>query len=173
MLEWAGPLHGLRCLDVGCGGGRLLQRVLALGAGAAAGLDHSPDMVALAGERNGDAIRRGVLELQLGDAEKLPWLDAAFDVVLCGNMLFFAERPQEVLDEMHRVLRAGGRLVLATIEGPLPRLTVRQWWVYAWGHAMNVHTDEQLRAMLEGSGFAEIRVQSVNGLQLASGVRRG
>ena len=116
VLEWAGQLQGRRCLDVGCGGGRLLERVLAAGASGAAGLDHSPDMVALASGRNRDAVARRVLELELGDAETLPWPDGTFQVALCANMLFFAERPQRVLDEIFRVLRPGGRLVLATVQ---------------------------------------------------------
>ena len=50
---------------------------------------------------------------------------------------------------------------------------MRQWWVYVWGRAMHVHTDEQLSAMFEQAGFTEIRVQSVDGLQLGFGVRLG
>jgi SAM-dependent methyltransferase len=171
LLEQAGPLEGRRVLDVGCGGGRLLERVLDAGAAFAAGLDHSPDMVALAGERNRDAIERGVLQLALGDAESLPWPDGAFYVAFCANMLFFAERPQRMLGEIFRVLSPGGRLVLATVEGPLPRVTLRQWWVYVWGRAMHVHSDEQLRTMFEHAGFGGARVRSVNGLQLGFGVR--
>jgi SAM-dependent methyltransferase len=172
MLELAGPLHGKRCLDLGCGGGRLLERLLEGGATSAAGLDHSPDMLALTRERNREAVARGALDLELGDATAIPWADGAFDVALCANMLFFVDRPRQVLDELFRVLGPGGRLVIATVCGPLPRLTLRQWWVYAWGHAMHVHTDAELHAMLATAGFADVRVQSVDGLQLGRGVRR-
>ena len=171
VLEWAGPLEGEHCLDVGCGGGRLLERVLAAGAASAAGLDHSPDMLALSRARNRDAVARGVLDLELGDAATMPWPDGRFGVALCANVFFFVDRPQQVLDELFRVLAPGGRLVIATVRGPLPRYTLRQSWVYVWGVAMHVHTDEELRELYERAGFAEIRVQSIDGLQLGRGVR--
>jgi SAM-dependent methyltransferase len=171
VLEWAGPLEGERCLDVGCGGGRLLERVLAAGAARAAGLDHSPDMLALTRRRNHEAVARGVLDLELGDAAALPWPDGTFSVALCANVFFFLDRPQRVLDELFRVLAPGGRLIIATVRGPLPRYTLRQWWVYAWGAAMHVHTDEELRALYERAGFTEIRVESARGAQLSRGAR--
>jgi SAM-dependent methyltransferase len=68
VLDAAGSLEGARCLDVGCGGGRLLERVLSAGTARAAGLDHSPDMLSLSRERNREAVECGVLELELGDA---------------------------------------------------------------------------------------------------------
>jgi hypothetical protein len=55
VLDAAGPLEEARCLEVGCGGGRLLERVLSAGVAGAAGLDHSPDMLALSRE----AVERG------------------------------------------------------------------------------------------------------------------
>lgn len=171
VLDRAGPLTGERCLDVGCGGGRLLERVLAAGAGSAAGLDHSPDMLELTRTRNREAVARGVLDLRLGGAESMPWPDAAFDVVLCTNVFFFLERPQQALDEMWRILVPGGRLVVATIQGPLPRFTLRRWWVHTWGAAMHVHTDGELEALFRRAGFADVRVTSSGGAQLGRGVR--
>ena len=55
VMEHLGPLNGDRCLEIGCGGGVLLERVLAAGASSAAGLDHSPDMLALSMTRNAEA----------------------------------------------------------------------------------------------------------------------
>ena len=81
VLDWLGPLRGDRCLEVGCGPGVLLERVLAAGAKSAAGLDHSSDMLALAIERNREAIARERLHLKLGDAADIPWPDLAFDAV--------------------------------------------------------------------------------------------
>ena len=56
VMDQLRPLRGDRRLEIGCGSGVLLERVLAAGAASAAGLDHSPDMLALAMERNRHAI---------------------------------------------------------------------------------------------------------------------
>jgi ubiquinone/menaquinone biosynthesis C-methylase UbiE len=167
VLEWAGPLQGKRVLEIGCGGGRLLERVLESGAGYAAGLDHSPDMLALSMRRNRDALADEALHLKLGDAARIPWPDGSFDVVLTANVFFFIDQPNEVLAELRRVLVPGGRLVIATAPGPLPAPSLRNWWVAVWGRALTVHTDEEMRGMLDGAGFAGVEVESEDSLQIA------
>lgn len=175
-LDVAGPLEGARCLEVGCGGGRLLERVLAADAASAAGLDHSPDILALSRERNREAIERGALELRLGGAAQLPWPDGAFTVALSANTFFFFERPELVLAELHRVVSSGGRVVIGTVLGPLPSPSLRNWWVWVWGSRMHVYDDEAMRSMLDAAGFAEIAVtrssRSAEPLQLIRAMRR-
>jgi SAM-dependent methyltransferase len=176
VLDVAGPLQGACCLEVGCGGGRLLERVLAADAASAAGLDHSPDMLALSRERNREAIERGALELRLGDAAQLPWPDGAFTVALSANTFFFFERPELVLAELHRVVSPGGRVVIGTVPGPLPTPSPRNWWVWVWGSRMHVYDDESMRCMLDAAGFASVTVtrssRSAEPLQLVRGLRR-
>jgi ubiquinone/menaquinone biosynthesis C-methylase UbiE len=127
-------------------------------ANGAAGLDHSPDMLVLSRERNGEAVERGALELKLGDAAKLPWPDDAFTVALSANTFFFFERPELVLAELHRVLSPGGRLVIGTVPGPLPPPSPRNWWVWVWGSRMHAYDDEAMRSMLAAANFGEIEV---------------
>jgi ubiquinone/menaquinone biosynthesis C-methylase UbiE len=134
VLDLAGSLEGERCLEVGCGGGRLLERVLAAGAASAAGLDHSQDMLTLSRERNRDALERGALELKLGEADQLPWPDETFSLALSANTFFFIERPEQVLAELHRVLSPGGRMVIATVPGTAARPVATQLvGLYVWG----------------------------------------
>ena len=158
ILDLLGPLEGERCLEIGCGGGRLLQRVLAAGATSVAGLDHSPDMLELSRERNREALERGALDLKLADAAQLPWPDGTFSVVLSANTFFFIEQPERVLDELHRVLLPGGRVVIATVPGPLPAPSLRNWWVYVWGSRMHTYDDETMRSMLERADFNNIAI---------------
>jgi len=175
VLDLAGLLEGDRCLEIGCGGGRLLDRILAAGAASAAGLDHSLDMLALSRERNREALERGALELKLGDAAQLPWADGAFSLALSANTFFFIERPERVLAELHRVVAPGGRVVIATVPGPLPAPSLRNWWVWVWGSRMHAYDDETMRSMFERAGFSEVAVnrssQSAEPLQLVRATR--
>jgi arsenite methyltransferase len=171
VLEWVGPVDGERCLDVGCGGGRLLERLLGAGAGGAAGLDHTPEMLAFTESRNRKAVERGALELKLGDAARIPWPDETFGVLVCANMFYFLDRPEPALAEFVRVLDRGGRLVIATQPGPLPRASLRHWWVAVWGSTMHVYSDEQMRELLDRAGFTRVTVQTQEGHQLARAVR--
>ena len=172
VLEWLGSLEGERCLEIGCGPGVLLHRVLEAGAKSAAGLDHSPDMLALAMERNREAPANDRLHLKLGDAAEIPWPKNSFDAAFSANMFFFVYEPEAVLAELYRVLASGGRLVIATTPGPLPEPSLRRPWLYPpMGSALNVHTDEEMAAMYRRVGFTDVVVESKEGLQLARGVR--
>jgi SAM-dependent methyltransferase len=59
-------------------------------------------------------IRRGIGVQVLGDAQALGLADAVFDVVLCTEVLEHLAEPQKALDEMFRVLRPSGTLLLTT-----------------------------------------------------------
>jgi ubiquinone/menaquinone biosynthesis C-methylase UbiE len=171
VMDQLGPLRGDRRLEIGCGSGVLLERVLAAGAASAAGLDHSPDMLALAMERNRQAIADERLLLKLGDAARIPWPDQTFTVALSANMFFFVTEPERVLAELFRVLVPGGRLVIATMPGPLPKPSLRcPWLLPPMGPALRVYTDDEMRAMFERAGFTDVSVRS-EGLQLARGFR--
>jgi SAM-dependent methyltransferase len=95
-----------RLLEVGCGSGELAERVaVELEAGVVA-VDTSPRMVELARSRGLDAV--------VGDAQALPYADGAFDVAVAAWMLYHVPELERAVEELHRVLRPGGRLVAAT-----------------------------------------------------------
>lgn len=154
---------GERVLEVGCGAGVLLAEMLEQCAGACA-IDHSPDMVALAAARNATALTAGRLDLRQGDAHVLPWADAACDAAASAHMFFFVARPRDLLREIARVLKPGGRLVIATS----PRSKLGSWFLAPYAGAMHCYEDAELAEMLRESGFAEARVKSESRLlQLA------
>jgi ubiquinone/menaquinone biosynthesis C-methylase UbiE len=74
------------------------------------GVDLSPEMLALA------RSRASVLDLQVdlreADAEALPFPEATFDTVVCTLSLCAVPDDQAAIDEMWRVLKPGGRLLL-------------------------------------------------------------
>jgi SAM-dependent methyltransferase len=148
-----------RYLELCFGGGQVLERALET-VGSAAGIDHSPEMLALTRERNSDAVEAGRLELVQGDVHELPWADGEFTRAACLNAFFFIERPADFLAEARRVLAPGGRLVLVT--------AMRQAsWNGPWAPALRTYEPEELRAMLLDAGFADVTVDESNGAQLA------
>lgn len=99
-----------RVLDISTGKGRFAVNLAARGADVTA-LDIAPQMLALA-QRAADEHGVGVQFLQ-ADAEQLPFADAAFDVALCMEAIMHVPHPQRLLDEMARVTRPGGKVILS------------------------------------------------------------
>src|SRR5690348_16552336 len=102
LVKHAGVRPGHRLLDVACGTGVVAVTAARLGA-RVTGLDLTPELLERARENAGVA---GVdVDWYEGDAEQLPFGDAAFDVVLSQFGHMFAPRPEVVVGEMLRVLK--------------------------------------------------------------------
>jgi 2-polyprenyl-6-hydroxyphenyl methylase / 3-demethylubiquinone-9 3-methyltransferase len=98
-----------RILDVGCGAGFLSNRLGALGHDVT-GLDVSDDALAVAARHDpGHTVR-----YQKGDALKLPFEDASFDVVCAMDFLEHLESPEHAIAEAARVLRPSGLFLFHT-----------------------------------------------------------
>jgi ubiquinone/menaquinone biosynthesis C-methylase UbiE len=111
LVRFAGVRAGQSVLDVGCGTG--VVAVTAARAGAkVTGLDLTPELLAQA--RQSAPLAGVEVAWHEGDAESLPFPDAAFDVVLSQFGHMFAPRPEVVTKEMLRVLKPGGRIAFAT-----------------------------------------------------------
>jgi len=95
---------GEHLLDVGPGTGSFLRRIAAGHQGRLVGVDVSPTVVA--GLRAIDGV-----EGQRGDAVRLPFADATFDVVTARHMLYHVADPARAIAEARRVLSPGGRFV--------------------------------------------------------------
>ena len=157
-------------LDVGCGAGVLL-RDRAAGLRFVAGLDASQIQVGLARQCLAGRIAAGTAQVVLGDASALPWPDGRFSAVVSVNCLKFVVDPEQALREMHRVLRAGGRVVHLTDtpvtdpgkSGKVDALGIRQW------------SAEDSQRLMEKAGFADVSVRQLPArylrLQLVRGVK--
>ena len=101
--------RGERLLEVGCGlGTDLLQ--FARGGAIVSGVDLTPRSIELVRQRF--ALYGFPVSAQVADAEYLPFEDNLFDVVYSFGVLHHTPNTRHALEEAHRVLRPGGRLIL-------------------------------------------------------------
>ncbi|MCJ9430626.1 class I SAM-dependent methyltransferase [Kordiimonas marina] len=116
LLEKAIIRDGSDILEVAVGTGRLFARMAALNlSGHMTGVDLSSDMLAYARRRMARQKNVGSYDLREASAYDLPFEDASFDLVANSYMLDLlpvADHPR-LLAEFARVLRPGGRLMLA------------------------------------------------------------
>lgn len=111
MLKACGNVEGLRVLDCGCGEGRFCRMLAARGASHVLGLDLCEPMVKAA-----RALQSGPEEYRVADAQDLGFIDdGAFDLVV--SYLNQCDLPDVDANnrEVFRVLRAGGRFVVANL----------------------------------------------------------
>jgi ubiquinone/menaquinone biosynthesis C-methylase UbiE len=137
-----------RLLEVGCGGGTLLDWALATGCTARA-IDHSAEMLALASRRNAAAIAAGRLELHNADAAHLPFSDEEFTAAATANAFFFFDEPQAMLAEVYRTLAPAGRIAIHTAATAPPIVAQH----------MHLYSDHELEYMLERAGYEHVAVQ--------------
>jgi SAM-dependent methyltransferase len=154
-LDLAHVQPGDAVLDVGCGTGTLALEVgRRVGrAGRVVGIEPAAAQIARARAK---AARRHVpVEFQTGVIERLDFADATFDVVLSTLMMHHlpASLKRQGLAEIARVLKPGGRLVIADF----PRKQDRQ------GRAARFHAGgsdmRDLAALVRDAGFAEVKFE--------------
>jgi ubiquinone/menaquinone biosynthesis C-methylase UbiE len=108
-----------RVLDVPCGSGRL-QPALARSAAGVVGMDASASMLVA-------ARSAGAKALVCADAERMPFADRAFDVVVCCRLLHHFHEQAELERAVGELVRVSSRLVIASFwdSASLPRLRVK------------------------------------------------
>ncbi len=109
-LRMINPRPGERGLDLGTGTGNLAGRFLAAGA-EMAGVDQSWEMLRRCREKHPQMVTR------LGNLLAIPFFDQSFDFVVTSYALHHLEEDQKplALEEMHRVLKPGGRICIADL----------------------------------------------------------
>jgi ubiquinone/menaquinone biosynthesis C-methylase UbiE len=135
-------------LDVACGSGLFLRKH-AGHVRRMAGIDLSGVQVTLARHALRRPLDAGRAEIVEGDAAALPWPDQQFSAVTC-NCLNCIDEAERAVAEMYRVLRPGGRLVIAAdFHADAGSSAGRDSW------GMRVWSESELAAWLTGAGFTD------------------
>ncbi|MHC4442041.1 MAG: class I SAM-dependent methyltransferase [Planctomycetota bacterium] len=114
LYEWRGENdRPFDLLDIGCGTGTFDAMLAATSLPARmVGLDYAPSMCTVASQKAHHAGVADRLRYVAGDSEHLPFADQSFDVVTCSNSFHHYPHQQEVVNDIHRVLRPDGRLMI-------------------------------------------------------------
>ncbi|MBT6053405.1 MAG: methyltransferase domain-containing protein [Candidatus Scalindua sp.] len=110
-----GPMVGCKVLDVGCGPASDTLRLSPLvgASGYVIGVDSDSEMVDEANSRLAGCKNFINVEHIVDNVSSLRFSDNCFDIVRCERVLQHIDNPSTAIREMHRVLRPGGRLVIA------------------------------------------------------------
>jgi SAM-dependent methyltransferase len=116
-LSWLEPLTPeMAVLDVACGAGHASE-LAAPHVRQVVGVDLTRALLDLGAARLRDAGVDNVL-LQEGNATALPFVDDSFDLVFCRTALHHMVEPERAVEEMARVCRPGGRVVVEDMTAP-------------------------------------------------------
>jgi ubiquinone/menaquinone biosynthesis C-methylase UbiE len=161
LLELA---PGQRVLEVGSGAGDFAREVAAVVAptGSVTGVDLSAAMVATATERN---VGAGFpLTFQVNDAHKLDFPDQSFDRACAASVFTHVDDPARVLQEMVRVIRPGGRIVVREGAGSLfgPDVHMSRALTEAFARRLrNGWIALQMPQLFRDAGLADLTVEPV------------
>lgn len=147
-------------LDVGCGGGRLIETLASRAPrGRVFGIDYSASSVAVARATNAGAIAEGRVDIRQGTVSRLPFEDDTFDLVTAFETHYYwPDLPRDV-GEVLRVLKPGGVFLLVAEAYRGQRMS----WLYApvmrllGGKYLTV---AQHRALFTDAGYADVVVDA-------------
>jgi len=143
---------GMTMLDIGCGGGATLKRLIKRSKGGKAyGIDISQESVAKARKVNAHLLDKQVF-IQQGSADNLPYDDHTFDLVTAVETVYFWPDLPKCFLEVKRVLKPGGQfaIIVEVIEGD------SKWTDIIDG--MAAYTPEQLANLLQQAGFNNVEI---------------
>jgi ubiquinone/menaquinone biosynthesis C-methylase UbiE len=171
-IEAAEPRPGMQVLDVATGTGVIARQLVGLigEKGRIIGVDATEEMVERArlSAQSAGVGRR--IEWRVAPAEYLPFGDESFDLVTC-TMAFHLLNGPRFIKEAYRVLRAGGRLLIAAELAPramvseLRRKVRRNYYQFIARDRAEAtaqfHSPEQVLEMLSAAGFRQSVIQGL------------
>ncbi|HXW57504.1 MAG TPA: class I SAM-dependent methyltransferase [Candidatus Cybelea sp.] len=147
-------------LDVGCGGGRTLNKLAeSASQGKAYGVDHSEESVAASRRTNAHWIDLGRAEVRHGSVSALPFPDGMFDLVTAIETHFWWSNLPADMREIFRVLKAGGKLtVIAEIYRGANTRVAKLAERYAPRTGMTLLDVGEHRELFAKTGYSDVQI---------------
>ncbi len=154
---------GQTVLDLGSGGGIdcFLAAKKVGPEGHVIGVDMTPEMIERARE-NKTRLKADHVEFRLGEIEHLPVADQSIDVVISNCVINLSVDKQQVLNEVYRVLKPGGKLAVSDIvtQESLPEILMED--LTAWAGCISGALDvNEYVSIIEKAGFSKVEVRPV------------
>jgi len=148
-------------LDIGCGGGANLQRLMQRNlTGKVTGVDHSPVSVGKSRKVNAGAISAGRCRVLEANVAALPFENESFTMATAFETVYFWPDIENCFGEVRRVLVPGGTFLIVNEDDGLSGNN-EKWEKIIDG--MHTYTPEELRSHLTAAGFKDIVVHRDEG----------
>lgn len=160
MAEW-GFTHieirnDYRCLDIGCGGGANVKKLLVKTPyGKVIGIDYSEVSVIKSSKINKAEIENKHCEILQGNVMKLPFRKETFDIITAFETIYFWPDISGAFKQVYRVLKNTGTFMICNeSNGENPK--EEKWTKMIQG--MKIYNSEQVKKSLKGAGFTDIKI---------------
>jgi SAM-dependent methyltransferase len=149
-------------LDIGCGGGGALgDMALYFPNAKLYGIDYSRDMVSLAARVNTRLMENGRIGILHGTVSSLPFSGNTFDLVTSFEAYYFWPDLIHDLQEIRRVLRPGGSLMIVNEVYEHEKFRDRNKRWAAWA-GMHLHSPQGYRDFLGASGYVAVEIDEMS-----------
>jgi len=143
-------------LDIGCGGGANMARLLARSKEARViGADYSPVSVAKSVNVNAEAIAKGRCEVKEANVAALPFVDGQFALATAFETVYFWPDIEKSFSEVGRVLVDGGTFLIVNEDDGLSGNN-EKWEKMIEG--MHTYTPDELKTHLTAAGFRNVTI---------------
>jgi len=140
-------------LDIGCGGGKNLQRMLKTSSSLnAIGIDVSAASVELSKKKNRRAVKNGRLQVVQGQVESLPFASNLFDLETAFETIYFWDL-ERGFAEVYRTLKKGGQFLIVNEARSEEGLKD-----YVNTIGFSVYDKPEIEKALKNAGFKHIRI---------------
>jgi ubiquinone/menaquinone biosynthesis C-methylase UbiE len=147
-------------LDVGCGGGRTINKLAAIATkGKVYGVDYSEESVAATKRTNARWIDLGRVEIRHGSVSQLPFPDATFDLVTAVETHFWWPNLPADMRELSRVLKPSGMAIfIAEVYKGANTAVSKLAEKYASRSGMTLLSVDEHRELFTNAGYSKVKI---------------